>query len=43
MAQTEAVQRFGLIIGATVMVAFIVDLVICPAILRIAYPEHRLS
>jgi uncharacterized protein len=43
MAQTEAVQRFGLIIGATVMVAFIVDLVICPAILRIAYPENRLS
>ncbi len=39
-ASTAAVQRFGVIIGATVMVAFVVDLLICPAILRIAYPAH---
>ena len=40
-ASTVAVQRFGVIIGATVMVAFVVDLLICPAILRLAYPAKK--
>ncbi len=39
-ASIEAVSRFGVIIGSTVMVAFFVDLLICPAILRVAYPPH---
>lgn len=38
-ASTEAVQRFGLIISLTVLVALIVDLIICPAILRLAYAK----
>ena len=42
-ASTAAVQRFGVIIGATVMVAFVVDLLICPAILRIAYPANKVQ
>ena len=42
-ASTAAVQRFGVIIGATVMVAFVVDLLICPAILRLAYPANKVQ
>lgn len=38
-ASTDAVQRFGVIIALTVLVALFVDLIICPAILRVAYPQ----
>ena len=37
-ASIEAVQRFGVIIALTVFVALVVDLIVCPAILRLAYP-----
>ena len=36
-ASTTAVSRFGVVISATVMVALLVDLILCPAILRISY------
>ena len=41
-ASIEAVQRFGVIIALTVFVALIVDLIVCPAILRLAYPDRDL-
>ena len=36
-ASTVAIQRFGVVIASTIMLAFVVDLILCPAILRIAY------
>ena len=38
-ASIEAVQRFGVIISLTVITALLVDLIVCPAILRLAYPS----
>ena len=40
-ASIEAVQRFGVIIAVTVIVALLVDLIICPAILRVAYADSK--
>jgi len=40
-ASTEAVQRFGVLIALTLVTALVVDLILCPAILRLAYPAQR--
>jgi len=39
-ASTEAVQRFGVIIALTLLTALVIDLILCPAILRLAYPSE---
>ncbi len=41
LASTEAVRRFGVVIALTLLAALVVDLVLCPAILRLAYPPRR--
>ena len=40
-AMNVAVQRFGLLTSATVLIAFAVDLIIGPALLRIAYRTRQ--
>lgn len=40
-ASTEAIQRFGVIIALTLLTALITDMILCPAILRLAYPASR--
>lgn len=39
-ASTDAVRRFGMIIALTLLTALIVDLILCPALLRLAYPSR---
>jgi predicted RND superfamily exporter protein len=41
MASTTAIGRFGVIIASTIAVAFLADLIICPAVLRIAYGKRK--
>jgi uncharacterized protein len=36
-ASTVAIQRFGVVIACTILMALVIDLLLCPAILRIAY------
>ena len=38
-ASMTNIQRFGMLVGSTVLIALIIDLVFCPALLRTFYRD----